>query len=116
MYPRSRLSIVNCHHPDKQDFYLLFADVRSLFSKQLTDAIFRRMEIVQFKNGKYGIRKRHFLERLFDYGGSFKDFRPYEKQWRKASDHFFHDCQMESLEEVQHWLLKRRNDYVEKVL
>lgn len=79
-------------------------------------AVLKIMEIVQFKNGKYGIRRRTWLEKLFNKGGSFKDFKPILKKWRKPDDKFFHDCQTESLDEIKEWLIKTKNEYVDKVL
>lgn len=74
------------------------------------------MDIVQFKNGKYGIRKRNWFQRVFNKGGSFYDFRPALFKWRKQYDNFFHDCQLESVDEVKECLLKLKSNYVIKVI
>jgi len=70
------------------------------------------IDVVQFKNGKYGIRKRSFFDKLFGRGGLFKDFKPYLTHWRKPSDPYFKDCQMSSIDEIKDHLNKIRNDYV----
>ena len=70
------------------------------------------IDIVQFKNGKYGIRKRSFLDRLFGRGGVFKDFRPILTNWRKPLDPYFKDCQTESIDEIKDYLNRITNNYV----
>lgn len=59
------------------------------------------MEIVQFKNGKYGIRKQSFLDKLFKREGVFWDFERTLFPWKKSSFHYFGCCQLDTLEEVE---------------
>lgn len=58
------------------------------------------MEIVKFKNGKYGIRKRSLWDRLFKKEGVFRDFKPQIYKWRTSDDSYFDDCQLDSFDEV----------------
>jgi len=77
---------------------------------------FKIMEIVKFKDGKFGIRKRNFIQRLLNKGGVFKDFNPVLTHWRKPCDRYFKDCQMDSEQEVKEWLEKCKNDWVSGVV
>jgi hypothetical protein len=52
------------------------------------------LNIVIFKNGFYGIRKKTFIDWLFGLEGSFRDFHPISGiKWRRSTDSFFKDCQ-----------------------
>lgn len=73
------------------------------------------LEIVKFKNGMYGIRKRTWIDVLFGREGSFRDFKPSPyTTWRKQSDRYFDDCQLATKEAANDWLLRISGKYVEE--
>ena len=77
------------------------------------------MEIVKFKNGKFGIRKRDFLERLFNLTGVFRDFKPTDLGlviWRKPSDKYFIDCQVDNIDEAKDMYQRIKGDIVDAVI
>jgi len=74
------------------------------------------MEIVKFKNGKFGIRKRNLYETIFNVGGVCKDFKPCLFQWRKSGDKHFEDCQLDTIEQARTQLSLLQNDFVESVV
>lgn len=74
------------------------------------------MEIVQFKNGKYGIRKRNLSHKIFKKEGVFKDFCPIITQWRTSDDEFFKDCQLESLDRVTFIFEALKGGVIEKII
>ena len=74
------------------------------------------MEIVKFKNGKYGIRKRSLWDRLFKKEGVFRDFKPQIYKWRKSDDSYFYDCQLDSFDEVVNIFNNIRFGVIEKVV
>jgi hypothetical protein len=56
-----------------------------------------KYELLEFKNGKYGIRRRSFIQNLFNFGGIFFDFdSSSEYYWGLNSKHF-KDCETSSL-------------------
>lgn len=57
-----------------------------------------KYEIVEFKNGKYGIRRRNFIQNLFNFGGDFLDLLAHRKYfWEPGCIHFI-DCQTSDLD------------------
>lgn len=74
------------------------------------------MEIVKFKNGKYGIRKRDFLDKLFNAEGLFRDFNPSAVKWRNSDDTYFSDCQLDSFDEVVKVFNQLKFGVIEKVI
>ena len=58
------------------------------------------MEIIQFKNGNYGIRKRTTLDVILNKEGKFMDFHHVKLKFWRRNDIWFNDCQVESLEKV----------------
>jgi len=74
------------------------------------------MEIVQFKNGKYGIRKRNLFHKIFKKEGVFKNFRPIIIQWRRSDDDFFKDCQLESIDSVTTIFEAMKGGVIEKII
>ena len=74
------------------------------------------MEVVQFKNGKYGIRKKNLFDKLFKREGSFSDFRSSSINWRKSDDKYFRDCQLDSFEEVINHFNNINFGVIEKVI
>lgn len=74
------------------------------------------MEIVKFKNGKYGIRKRNLFDKLFKREGLFRDFKPFSIKWRKSDDKYFEDCQLESFDEVVNYFNNINFGVIEKVV
>lgn len=74
------------------------------------------MEIVMFKNGKYGIRKRTWFDKLFGLEGKFRDFKPILTKWRRSDCKYFHDCQLDSLEKVKEQFEIIKNGVVKEVV
>lgn len=74
------------------------------------------MELVKFKNGKYGIRKRNLFNKIFKNEGVFFDFRPQTCRWRKSDDKYFNDCQLDSVEETAKYFNNINFSVVEKVI
>ena len=74
------------------------------------------MEIVRFKNGKYGIRKRNLFYKLFQKEGLFRDFKGFSIKWRESDDKYFADCQLDSLDEVVNHFNNIAFCVIEKVL
>lgn len=76
-----------------------------------------KYEIVKFSNGKFGLRRRSFIERLFNLDGSFKDFTPTPfYSWRKPTQDYFQDCQTDDLKIVEFEYSKFNGDLVSEVL
>jgi hypothetical protein len=74
------------------------------------------MEIVKFKNGKYGIRKRTLIQKVFNKEGVFRDFKPYLIYWRSSDNSYFKDCQLDSFEEAVEKFNNINFGVVDKVL
>ena len=77
------------------------------------------MEIVKFKNGKFGIRKRTFFDKLFYRQGTFRDFHPTlsgTTLWRNPSNRFFYDCQTYNIDEARELFYRLNDDVVECVV
>jgi hypothetical protein len=73
-----------------------------------------KYEIVEFRNNKFGIRRRTFLENLFNYGGDFLDFKGNVIRyyfWTSKSN-FFNDCQTSDIDVLFEFYSKFKNDYV----
>ena len=75
-----------------------------------------KYEIVKFSNGKFGLRRRSFIDRLFNLSGSFRDFKPLYYHWRKPTDGFFQDCQQDDLKVVEFEYAKFTGKFVSEVL
>lgn len=56
-----------------------------------------KYEIVQFRNNKFGIRRRTFFENLFNYGGDFFDFNSQSGYFWSYKSLHFNDCQTQDL-------------------
>lgn len=56
-----------------------------------------KYEIVEFKNGKYGIRRRNFIQNLFDFGGDFLDLVAHVRYFWGSEECHFVDCQTSDL-------------------
>ncbi len=70
-----------------------------------------KYEIVQFINGKFGIRRRFIIEHLLNIGGSYRDFNPTLYYWLKPNNKNFEDCQLETRKEAEDWFLRIKNKY-----
>jgi hypothetical protein len=75
------------------------------------------MRLVKFKNGRYGINKRTYLDRILGREGKFYDFNPtgfcfLEKRWMSSSDEFFIDCQVSSREIAEETFDKLRKKVI----
>jgi hypothetical protein len=57
-------------------------------------------EIVEFRNKKFGIRRRSFFENLFNFGGLYFDFVRYIEYFWESKSHHFKDCQTDDLQFV----------------
>lgn len=61
-----------------------------------------KYEIVEFKNGKYGIRRRNFIQNLFNFGGDFLDLESRHRYfWSPGISHFA-DCQTSDLDSLMY--------------
>ena len=56
-----------------------------------------KYEIVEFKNGKYGIRRRNFIQNLFDFGGDFLDLVSNIRYFWSSGECHFVDCKTSDL-------------------
>lgn len=54
-------------------------------------------KIVKFNNGKYGIRRRTLLDRIFFNEGEFCDLVSYGHYWWTKQSHWFDDCQTDDV-------------------
>jgi len=73
-----------------------------------------KYEIVEFRNNKFGIRRRNFFENLFNYGGDFLDFKEHSIRyyfWSSQSI-FFDDCQTSDIDNLYKIFSNFNNDYV----
>ena len=73
-----------------------------------------KYEIVEFRNRKFGIRRRDFFENLFNYGGDFLDLKSNNIRnyfWSLKSG-FFIDCQTSDLTKLFENYSRLKNDYV----
>lgn len=61
-----------------------------------------KYEIVEFKNGKYGIRRRNFIQNLFNFGGDFLDLESRHRYFWKPGISHFADCQTSNLENLNY--------------
>lgn len=61
-----------------------------------------KYEIVEFKNGKYGIRRRNFIQNLFNFGGDFLDLLAHRKYFWEPGISHFSDCQTSNLESLNY--------------
>ena len=76
-----------------------------------------KYEIVKFSNGKFGLRRRSFIDRLFNLSGSFRDFKPTVfYSWRKPTQEFFQDCQQDDLKVVEFEYAKWTGRFISEVL
>jgi len=73
------------------------------------------MEIVKFKNGKYGIRKRNLWDIIFKNEGLFRDFSTFYYRWRKSDDRYFDNCQVDTFEVVENHFNSMKRKVIEKV-
>ena len=71
-----------------------------------------RYEIVQFRNNKFGIRRRNFFENLFNYGGDYYDFESACNYFWEAKSNCFYDCQTKDIEVLFETHSRLKNDYV----
>ncbi len=74
------------------------------------------MDIVKFRNGKYGIRKRSLWDKIFGNEGVFRDFNRIIIRWRKFDDSYFYDCQLDTLVEVTKFYDDMKFGVIEKVI
>ena len=74
------------------------------------------IEIVKFKNGKYGIRKRNFIQKIFNLEGVFRDFKPFLYYWRTPSNPYFDHCELDTIEEVNDFFNRMNGDFVKEVI
>ncbi len=73
-----------------------------------------KYEIVEFRNNKFGIRRRNFLENLFNYGGDFLDFSHNSVKyyfWTSKSN-YFNDCQTSDIDNLFKIWSSFNDDYV----
>ena len=73
-----------------------------------------KYEIVEFRNNKFGIRRRTFLENLFNYGGDFLDFKGNTIKyyfWTSKSN-FFINCQTSDIDNLFKIWSSFNDDYV----
>jgi len=73
-----------------------------------------KYEIVEFRNNKFGIRRRNFFENLFNYGGDFLDFKEHSIRyyfWSSQSI-YFDDCQTSDIDNLYKFYSRFKNDYV----
>lgn len=59
-----------------------------------------KYEIVEFKNKKFGIRRRSFFENLFNYGGKYYDLVSSCQYFWESEEKHFNDCQTEDVQFV----------------
>jgi hypothetical protein len=74
------------------------------------------MQLVKFKNGKYGIRKRNLFDKIFKREGLFRDFNPILVEWRSSSDRYFEHCQLYSFEEVVNIFNNINSGVIEEII
>lgn len=74
------------------------------------------MEIVKFKNGKFGIRKRNLFHKLLNKEGLFRDFRPHLIKWRASDSKHFDDCQLDSIHETLNYFNNINFSVIEKIV
>jgi hypothetical protein len=74
--------------------------------------------IVKFVNGKYGIMRRTFWDKIFKRNGLFRDFKPATTFgiWRTHVDFYFKDCQLDTIEQAKEQLSNLVNGYVESII
>ena len=75
-----------------------------------------KYEIVKSSNGKFGLRRRSFIDRLFNLSGSFRDFKPAIYHWRKPTQDFFQNCQTDDLKFVEFEYAKWTGKLVSEVM
>ena len=75
-----------------------------------------KYEIVKFSNGKFGLRRRSFIDRLFNLQGRFKDFKSVIYHWRKPTESFFKNCQTDDLKIAEFEYAKWTGKLVSEVI
>lgn len=71
-----------------------------------------KYEIVQFRNKKFGIRRRNFFENLFKFGGDYYDFQSCRNYFWSANSNCFYDCQTKDVDILFEIHSRLKNDYV----
>jgi len=71
-----------------------------------------KYEIVQFRNNKFGIRRRTFFENLFNYGGDYFDFVSTRIHFWSSKSFYFNDCQTKNINVLFEFHSRLKNDYV----
>lgn len=57
-----------------------------------------KINIVKFKNGKFGIRRKTLIDWIFCSEGSFRDFSPCSGElWLRPNRPYFKDCQTDDI-------------------
>ena len=76
-----------------------------------------KYEIVEFRNNKFGIKRRDFFENLFNYGGDFLDVKsfPFENYFWSSKSGFFIDCQTSDLTKLFEWVNEDYNSVIKKL-
>ena len=59
-----------------------------------------KYEIVEFRNKKFGIRRRNFFQNVFNYGGTYIDFLSHINSFRESYSKYFKDCQTDDVQFV----------------
>jgi len=77
-----------------------------------------KYEIVEFKNSKFGIRRRNFFQNLLNYGGDYYDFYssmtyfPFKKQ----NDSYFSKCETNDINLLFEMQSKLQNKFIKQVI
>ncbi len=71
-----------------------------------------KYEIVEFRNNKFGIRRRNFFENLFNFGGDYFDFKSNRIFFWNSKSCSFDDCQTKDIDVLFEFYSRLKNDYV----
>jgi hypothetical protein len=75
-----------------------------------------KYQIVEFRNKKFGIRKRNIFQNIFNYGGSYYDFYTSINNFITSDERYFLNCQTEDIELVFRKHSELTNNVVFKVI
>jgi len=75
-----------------------------------------KYEIVEFRKGNFGIRRRNFLQNIFNYGGKYYDLTSYNYYFWSSQSQFFQYCQTDDIEFIFRKHSELTNNVVFKVI
>jgi hypothetical protein len=76
-----------------------------------------KYQIIEFRNEKYGIRRRNIIQQIFNYGGDYYDFKgSFYYPFKKPTDYYFKHCFTNDIKQLfeMHSLLT--DNFIEKII